>query len=281
MDEWYDDYDIEEGDTVAMTVISLGWGVQSWTLAAMAALGKLPPVDYAIHADTTHEARGTYDHAAKWTPWLEEHGVKVVTVQSNNTDVVRDEWGKQGSVLIPAFSLAVSNGAMGQVRRQCTHDWKIAPIRRFIRSVLNTTRPAPGSVRSWQGISVDEWHRMRSSDVAYVENVYPLVDLRMSRADCVAWLQDHGLDAPPKSACTFCPYHNARAWEKLKRSNDIDWQRAVEVDRAIRDKRQHVGFSLYVHPARKPLPEAVSIPEDMGAQQLELDIPCDSGMCFV
>ena len=32
-----------------MRVISLGWGVQSFTLAAMAALGDIPPVDAAIH----------------------------------------------------------------------------------------------------------------------------------------------------------------------------------------------------------------------------------------
>ena len=27
-----------------LRIISLGWGVQSWTLAAMAALGEIPPV---------------------------------------------------------------------------------------------------------------------------------------------------------------------------------------------------------------------------------------------
>ena len=39
-----------------ITYLSLGWGVQSWTIAAMAALGELPPIDLAIHADTGHEA---------------------------------------------------------------------------------------------------------------------------------------------------------------------------------------------------------------------------------
>lgn len=51
-----------------MIAISLGWGVQSFTLAAMSALGELPAVDVAIHADTTHEASGTYAFAARWTP---------------------------------------------------------------------------------------------------------------------------------------------------------------------------------------------------------------------
>ena len=62
---------------MVLRILSLGWGVQSFTLAAMAALGEIDPIDYAVHADTTHEAEGTYSHAATWTPWLEERGVKV------------------------------------------------------------------------------------------------------------------------------------------------------------------------------------------------------------
>ena len=67
--------------TAQLRIISLGWGVQSWTLAAMAALGEIPPVDFAVHADTTWEASGTYEHAGTWGPWLATHGVEVVTVQ--------------------------------------------------------------------------------------------------------------------------------------------------------------------------------------------------------
>lgn len=46
--------------TEKFVAISLGWGVQSWTLAAMSALNELPRVDAAIHADTTHERGATY-----------------------------------------------------------------------------------------------------------------------------------------------------------------------------------------------------------------------------
>ena len=153
------------------------------------------------------------------------------------------------------------------------------PMRRFIRSVIGN--PRPGSVESWLGISLDEFHRMRDSDVAYITNVYPLVDRRISRADCAAWLQAHGLDIPPKSACTFCPYHSLGAWKTLKRNGGPDWAEAVAVDGAIRDKRPK--HELFIHPGRKPLAEAVKIPEDEGASQLELEleVPCDGGVCFV
>ena len=73
-----------------MKAISLGWGVQSFPLAAMAALGELESVDVAIHADTTHESKLTYEFAARWTPWLEERGVRVVTVSPPYVGVTVD-----------------------------------------------------------------------------------------------------------------------------------------------------------------------------------------------
>ena len=53
-----------------LKVISLGWGIQSWTMAAMSALGDLPKVDLAIHSDTLYEKTVTYEFAAQMTPQL-------------------------------------------------------------------------------------------------------------------------------------------------------------------------------------------------------------------
>ncbi len=261
-----------------LRIISLGWGVQSWTLAAMTALGELEPVDYAIHADTTYEHAGTYAHAKKWAPWLGEQGVKVVTVTARRVDVVREEWAN--AVSIPAFTTDTQTGARGQVRRQCTHDWKIAPIRQYLRQVMTERgiKATPGAVHSLQGISLDEWTRMRDSDVKYIENVYPLIDARMTRAECKAWLERNHLPVPVKSSCVFCPYKSIPVWKDMKRRGGPDWQVAEAVDANIRDRRASAGNLLYVHPNRKPLSEAVKIPEDEGAQQLEL--PCDSGFCM-
>ena len=262
-----------------LTYLSMGWGVQSFTLAAMVALGELPPIDLAIHADTGHEAQGTYDHARKWAPWLEERGLPVVTVQAPDNRMLRADWS--GSVIIPAFTLSQEDASRGQLMRQCTRNWKITPIRRHIRSMLSSKYPPPGSVHCWQGISLDEWSRMRDSDVQYILNVYPLVDRRITRMDCITWLESHSLDVPPKSACVFCPYHSAQQWKNLKRQGGPDWEHALEIDKTIREGRSRQGFDLYVHPSRMPLEEAVRIPEDVGAQQLELETPCDGGVCFV
>lgn len=287
-----------------LTVISLGWGVQSWTLAAMSALGALPKVDAAIHADTTHERSQTYAFAAEWTPWLEAHGVPVVTVTSPATKHLNDP--NVTNILIPAYTLARKGAAItsgqgldvagglesveqteGQLRRQCTNRWKIEPLRRWVSGELTRRGLAkqPGIVEQWLGISRDEWQRARTSDVAYTTYRYPLLDLKMTRVDCVAWLQAHDLPVPPKSACVFCPYHNARAWGELKRQAGPDWAHALEIDNVIRDARP--PYPLFVHPKRVPLAEAVVIPEDQGLVQGGLfpveddDAPCDSGYCFL
>ena len=270
---------------MTLRVLSLGWGVQSWTLAAMAALGEIAPLDLAVPADTLHEHEGTYRFAAKWTPWLIERGVQVDSVKAGDGAPPVDRWG---AVAIPAYSLT-PRGRKGQIRkRQCTSNWKIKPIRSRVRALMLSRglKPRPATVEQVIGFSLDEWGRMRVSDVRYIVNAYPLVDRRMTRADCGRWLLDHGLPIPPKSSCTFCPYQTARSWRELKRAGGADWDEAVRVDEEIRDKRRKVGHHLFVHPSCLPLAEAVTIPEDYGLSQPDLfdddtEGNCASGVCFV
>ncbi len=260
------------------TYLSLGWGVQSWTLAAMVALGELPPVDAAIHSDTGWERESTYQFSGAWTPWLESHGVKVVTV-SNREQSRRVETHKTD---IPAFTVGKSAKG-GQLRRQCTDRWKITPMRRWISQQLQTNGIAkkPGTVEQWLGITQDEWHRAKDSNVKYISHKYPLLEKGMSRTDCLQWLATNNLPSPDKSACVFCPYHNQSAWKRMRAENGRDWQTAVTIDTAIRNVRP--PHALYLHSARLPLEDAVIIPESFGLTQGNLipDDVCDSGFCFL
>lgn len=267
-----------------MKILSLGWGVQSFTLAAMVALGELEPIDFAIHADTTWERKQTYEFALRWTPWLEERGVKVVAAVADNTSPIRSCSGKtlgnyQG-VTIPAFTL--NGSSKGQIRRQCTQDWKINAIRKATSNELSRCNlsKTPGIVEQWLGISEDEWHRAKDSDVRYIFNRYPLLERGMRRRDCVMWLERNGLEVPGKSACVFCPYHNRQAWADMKRDDPKDWETAVAIDLQIRNVRP--PSPLFVHSACVPLTEAVNIPEDEGYKQAGMfDVECDSGHCFL
>lgn len=269
-----------------MKIISLGWGVQSFTLAVMVAMGDLEPVDYAIHADTTHESKLTYEFAERWTPWLEERGVRVVTVN----DAKSADRANNGEMM-PVYTAVVErggtgiqgylsrNGERGQLMRQCTQRWKITPMRRWIAAELarRDLTKKPGTVEQWIGISTDEYQRMKPSDVKYITNRCPLIERKMSRNDCRLYLEARGLEIPPRSACVFCPYHSMKEWQHVKQTPE-DWDEAVRVDRAIRKARP--PYDLFVHPARIPLEDVdMRTAEERG--QLSLwDNEC-SGLCGV
>lgn len=245
-----------------MKVISLGWGVQSFTLAAMSALGELERVDIAIHADTTHERQATYEFAEKWTPWFMFHGVHIVTVLDKSS---KEVWNGK---MIPAFTYKKKKG---QAMRACTQRWKVTPIRRYLQEHRHGEE-----VEMWLGISTDEALRMKPSNVKYITNRWPLIEKNMSRNDCEVWLKDMRLEVPVKSSCVFCPYHDFSAWRELKMSGNGDWQKAVEIDRAIRNARP--PYDLFVHPARRPL-EEVDLRNEEDRGQIRLwDEECE-GIC--
>jgi len=247
-------------------ILSLGWGIQSTTIADMVALGELEPIDAAIHADTTHESKLTYEFAKRWTGWLEERGVNVVTVTSKK---IPDPLNIGGGIGIPAYTNTKKGG---RIRRQCTRRWKVAPVRRWLQDNRNGQ-----PVEQWLGISLDEYQRMKDNDVRYITNRWPLIEMKMTRQDCVKWLEKHNLEVPPKSACTFCPYHNTAEWRRIKNTPE-DWKEAVTVDRAIRKVRP--PYDLFVHPSRKPLEDVdLRTLEEMGQMSL-WDQEC-SGVCGV
>ena len=253
-----------------MKIISLGWGVQSFALSAMSALGILPPVDAAVHADTGWERAETYAFAKRWTPWLEERGVRVVTVQDKSQSskmltgepdaplfTLTDQWG---GLSIPAHTSWPGSGvSSGMLRRQCTQRWKIAPMRRWISAELKRRemKKSPDVVEKWLGISWDEARRTQSSsDIKYITLKYPLIEMLgqpWTRQMIIRWLQDNNLEVPPKSSCIICPYHDRATWREIRLSGNGDWEKALAVDRAIRDRRP--GYSCYLTSQRKPLDE--------------------------
>jgi hypothetical protein len=124
----------------------------------------------------------------------------------------------------------------------------------------------PGTVEQWIGITLDEAHRAKESDVQYIVNRHPfleMLDRPWTRGMVIHWLRERGLEVPVSSSCVFCPYHDDLTWRRIKMSGNGDWRRAVEVDRAIRNKRP--GYRCYLHSSRKPLEDV-----RVGVEQLEM-----------
>jgi hypothetical protein len=248
-----------------LNIISLGAGVQSSTMALMAAHGEITPMpDCAIFADTQAEPEAVYE----WLDWLEKQlpfPVYRVTAGSLVAQIMGDGpiWGRP-----PFFT---ESG--GMVRRQCTGDFKIAPIRRKIREL--TRKP----LTLWIGISLDEAVRMKESDVKYITHQWPLVEKRLRRSDCIRWLESKQIPIPGKSACTFCPYHNDAMWRDLKLNDKSSFAEAVAIDKRIRNLPKQIE-PWYVHRSLKPLDQVdFSTDEDRGQLNM-FNNECE-GMCGV
>lgn len=244
-------------DQPDLTVLALGAGVQSSCLALMMVAGEIPPADVAIFADTQAEPGYVY----QWLDYLTDQaagiGMPVERVTAGSIITEIEDFAAAGGperLSIPAF-VAGADGRGAPLRRECTRTFKIAPQNRRICELLG------GQVRGKHvhqlfGISYDEIVRMRTSRVRYIENVYPLVDARMTREDCLTWLREHGHPAPEKSACVCCPYRDARGWTALKRQHPAEFARAVTLDHALRRGQvRGVNKPVFTHRSLRPLDE--------------------------
>ena len=265
--------------------LSLGAGVQSTTLALMAAQGAcdLPMPTAAIFADTGWEPRAIYEHLA----WLETQlPFQVHRVQYGNLrdDTLRPRAGKQ--MANPPLFTINDDGSRGMLKRQCTQTYKIEPVQRKVRELLGLQprQRSPKDERcvQWIGISRDEAHRMKRSRKPFIRHEYPLVDLRMKRSNCVTWLRDRGYPEAPKSACIGCPYHADHYWRWLRDTAPEAWADAVDFDRGIRGGiRGTTAESLYVHASRVPLDEVdLRSAEERGQLELGFGNECE-GVCGV
>lgn len=258
-----------------LRVLSLGAGVQSTTMALMAAHGQIEPMpDCAIFADTGDETAGTMEQLA----WLQSDNalpfpVHVVS-KGRLSDSIRARSKGEGRFVSAPFY--TGNGGMG--RRQCTREYKVEPITKKQRELMGfkpRQRIDPGSCEVWIGISTDECVRAGASFERWTVNRYPLLEQRMSRNDCEAWLRRHDYSVPPKSACTYCPYRSDNEWRWL-RDNDPDaWAEAVAIDKLIRNTPS-MDHQEFLHSSMVPLDEVdLTTAEDHGQMGFLND--CEGG----
>ncbi|HJQ56433.1 MAG TPA: hypothetical protein VJ890_05980 [Vineibacter sp.] len=244
--------------TVRLRVLSLGAGVQSTTLALMAAHGEIERPDCAIFADTQWEPAAVYRHL-DWLGSVLPFPVRRVTAGDIQQSIRERRNTSGGRFAALPWHIVNPDGTLGMGRRQCSSEYKLTPIMREIRSLLGKGRHehiAAGTVDVLLGISLDEAHRMRQARQRYMTNRYPLVDLGMRRWDCMRWLERHQYPVPSKSACIGCPFHDNSYWRRLRDTSPDEWQNAIQIDRELRcgDARGMHGVE-YMHYDRVPLDE--------------------------
>jgi hypothetical protein len=266
-------------------VLNLGAGVQSTALYLMSLRRDepehVPVFDFAIFADTQEEPAEVYAHL-EWLKTLGGPPIMVRTYGKLGDDLInghhqltRRETAKHrpgeqvGQVYhVPAF-LAMPDGTTAIVRRKCTEAYKINVINRAIREeIVGIDKGARFPVKAvrvvqYFGLSYDEPQRVTKTQAlargrGWFDPKFPLFDLEMTRGDCLAYLAE----AAPgrtvaRSACVFCPYKQNSEWRRLRDEDPAGWERACEIDEAIRDPgsacRSDLRGVQYLHRSCVPL----------------------------
>jgi len=279
---------VRSGVGGVLRVLSLGAGVQSSTLALMAARGEIAPPDCAIFADTGAEPGPVY----KWLDYLETvlpYPVHRVMWKTGLLENIKESIAGARFAGAPFYTENEDfnrSDKEGQLRRQCTREFKIQAIKRKLRELLGAVKGERLAgrgvlVRQYIGISLDEVTRMKPSRDRWIEHEWPLIDKRMTRWDCMRWLEAAGYPVPPKSSCTFCPYHSNTEWRWLRDNDPAGWQQALEVDAMIRGGVRGTKHALYLHDSMVPLAEVdLTTDIDRGQGELKFQNECE-GMCGV
>lgn len=264
-----------------MKVVSFGGGTQSMSLMVLAAEGRLE-VDAFLFANVGADSenpdtlRYVEEHAR---PYAAAHGLEFVelrrVMRDGSTRTLLDHLVTKSprSVGIPVRM--AGGGAPG--RRQCTSDFKIQLVARWLRDRGATpVRPAEVGL----GISMDELERARTPEdprFPWTRRSYPLLDLKLYRDQCAEVILHAGLPVPPKSSCWFCPLKSLGQWQEMARRQPAQFQASAELEALLNVRRRQLGKDdVYFTSRLKPLPMAV---QDDGQLDLGLE-GCESGYCM-
>lgn len=261
-----------------MRVVSYGGGVQSTALLVLAATRRIdfPVFLFAnVGDDSEHPATLTYVRDVAM-PYATEHSITIHELRkirrTGKVETLLETLTRtQGSIQIP---VRMANGAPGN--RNCTHDFKIKVIDGWLKE-HGATAETPATVGI--GISTDELHRAKTNDARrpWALNSYPLLDLRMSRQDCVRTIMSAGVPVPPKSSCFFCPFHKMSEWQRMKREEPELFDRSVALETMLNERRRRLGKdSVYLTAKGQPLMDAVG---DQSVFDFDEDT-CESGYCM-
>lgn len=262
-------------------VFSCGGGVQSTACLVLAAQGKIPYKTFIFaNVGDKAESPDTIKYVAQvLKPYAAANGIEWIDIQrtrrnGESVDLFDDLYRPIRSINIP---VRMSNGAPGN--RNCTVEFKIKPIARWIKA------NAPGCVLG-KGISTDEPHRATPSreDDGYT-SAYPLIELGISRNDCLRIVREAGLPQPPKSSCWFCPYKTTDQWITMKREKPELFDQVCQLERHLNSKRTDLGKdAVYISGvgARKQLMLEDAIPDQLGLfpEWIDEQDGCESGYCM-
>jgi len=136
----------------------------------------------------------------------------------------------------------------------------------------------------WIGISTDESLRMKPAKEPWIVNRWPLIEMNMSRDDCKAWMLARGYPEPPRSACTFCPFHSDDEWIRIRDKTPEEFEKVIEFERGLQETARNqtaLKGIPFLHDTCQPIDRVNFIPSTKGYKQSNMFNNECEGMCGV
>lgn len=271
-----------------MKILSCGAGMQSTALHLMAcenakatAEGReavwpmVPIYDVSVFCDLGFEppwVMRQVEFCKKAGEWA---GVPFKVLESPLYRDFMENFGERRTISIPWWTLR-DDGHKSKMPRNCTIDYKVEVIAKYVRWELlgykkgqRLREEDKKAHEMHMGFSAEEARRCKESPNPMFVNKFPLVEMKLTRADNYAYIRDvWGLETKA-SACTFCPFHKNYFFQNLKENEPEQYARVVGVDELLRDKnpKPPMDSDLYISRSRKRLVDLT--PED-----------CNDAECF-
>ncbi|KKL24500.1 hypothetical protein LCGC14_2414710 [marine sediment metagenome] len=191
----------------ATTAWSCGGGVDSTAIAMLIIEGKLPKPDLAWMVDVGWEKSSTWDHVTQvLRPRLKEVGVWLHVIKT--TDYTDNKLlDAKGYVKIPAYRRV--DGKVMKLSTRCSGPWKVSVAKRWLRE------QGVEKCENWIGIATEESRRAKPSRDKWFGHRWPLIELGLTRGDCLYMVGQNGWPMPPRTSCVMCPQQTNSEWQRM------------------------------------------------------------------
>ncbi len=242
--------------------------MQSTALALMSCENKkygdnrhpeVPIYDAILFCDLGEEPRWVYDQVYFIQCACEDVGIQFYVLESNLYSHYIEKFGKSRVVSIPFWTID-ENDKKGKMMRNCTLDYKINVMQKFIRT--NLLGYSKGQITKHEdmkahemhlGFSIEEKKRCKENPHKMFINKFPLCEMNLERKDNYAYIKDvWGLETKA-SACTVCPFHRNYFFKHLKINYQEEYIKVIEFDELLEKEQPNtkIRSKLYISRSRK------------------------------
>ena len=235
-----------------LNILSYGAGMPSTSLVGMACENamrgypvwpRVPVYDAVIFCDLHAEPTWVYEQAAFARRLCERAGIPFYTLDMDLYGDFISKFGKNRIASVPFWTIG-EDGRKGRMPRQCTYEYKVKMIERFVRRNLLGYRPYERTLsldihahQMHMGIMFEERRRAKPSKLKLFVNRYPLVEMGWTRPMCYAYNREVLGIETRASCCLFCPFHTNYFYQHIQAHEPSCYACARRIDELVESRQ--------------------------------------------